>query len=359
MDTLKKRRRLVLSLFVSGLMACGPGGRAGDDEADATDDGRIVDGPSPIDVDLPHGGGDAGATPDAGCDFPPVPAVTFTEGTSGPTTYFLRVEANPRGLVVALHGTNGSARSLAENKVEWWAFFREAGALGYSVLIPESEQRDMPRRWENSPDAGNPDLARIEALIGVARAEGALSAGQPIMFIGMSQGGGVAPIFGQVLASRGLPVRAVAVHSAGGGATSNDAYRLPTTFVAMANDTIVSAAESQASARLLTERGIDSTVFVLPETTVCPERFTRISGLDASASRQIFDGLVAAGALGADGAVLTAADDQVTDSSLAGVPAAYAPFTRAIDEQLQVAGARHTFFGGRARETLAFFEAHR
>lgn len=349
--------------FVFAIAACGPGKRA-ETDADASDLALAGDGAPSVDEGLPLGGrgedADAAVNPDASCDFPPVSPVSFTEGTSGPTTYYLHAEPDPRGLIVALHGTNGSSVSLAERKVEWWAFFNEATARGYSVLIPESEQRAQPRQWDNAPTVENPDIVRIAGLIRLARMEGAFEAGQPIMFIGMSQGGGVAPVFAQVLAEQGLPVRAVAVHSAGRSALyANDAYRLPTTFVALANDTISSPQDTVASAEQLTARRIDSAVFVQGETTVCPERFTRIPGVDAAASRAIFDGLVAAGSLGADGTVRTAGDDQASDSSLAGVPAAYAPFTRAIDEQLQVAGARHTFYGGRATETLDFFEAHR
>ncbi|MDX2012902.1 MAG: hypothetical protein SFW67_22075 [Myxococcaceae bacterium] len=311
---------------------------------------------------------DAGQAPDdkgvsradGGCVVLPVRSVPFTSGASGSTTWFLARAPAPRGLVLALHGTNGSATSVAQNKLEWQAVFGEALARNYSVLVPESEQRTSPRRWDNSPWPTNPDLVRLASLLDDAVASGALPAGGPILVIGMSQGGGVAPLYGQLLASRGYPVRAVAVHSAGPTAVvSNSAYTLPTTFTALQHDDIVPAADTLAAADALTARGVPTERFVKPASTVCPEAFTRIPGVDADGSRAIFAGLVDAGVLSAAGEVRLAGSDLDQSSALPGVPAPFSAFTRAIDEQVQVAGARHAFFGGRAAATFDFVEARR
>lgn len=323
---------------------------------------RVVDAGSSL-PDAGEGtdaGTDGGGLGDGGCARLPVRAVPFTSGTSGPTTWFLARAQAPRGLVLALHGTNGSATSVAQNKLEWQVFFGEALARNYSVLVPESEQRTSPRRWDNSPRASNPDLVRLASLLDDAVASGAMPAGAPILVIGMSQGGGVAPLYGQLLASRGYPVRAVAVHSAGPTAVvSNAAYTLPTTFIALQNDDIVPVADTLAAADALAARGVPTERFLEPASAICPEAFTRIPGVDAEGSRAIFTGLVDAGVLSAAGEVRLAGSDLDQSSALPGVPAPFSAFTRAIDEQLQVAGARHAFFGGRAAVTLDFVEARR
>lgn len=341
------RNLVLLSALVVG---CGGKDSVPADDAGGVDAGVLDAGPA-----------DAGSADAGACLFAPAAFDGgFTEGQSGATAFFLFRHPAPRGLVVALHGSNGSATAVAQNKVEWQSFFAAAAARGYSLLVPESEQRDPPRHWDNAANAQNPDTARLASLLDDARKTGALPAGSPVFLIGISQGGGVAPIFGAVLASRGYPVRAVAVHSAGGSAVfQNAAYTLPTTFVAMAQDTLVPPSETISAAASLQARGIDAEVFVKPAERLCETRFTRVPGLDPAMSREIFSGLVDAGSVAADGTVLAGGSDRDQTSSLRGVPAAYASFTRRIDEQLQVVAARHAFCGDRNQATLAFFDAHR
>lgn len=118
-------------------------------------------------------------------------------------------------------------------------------------------------------------------------------------------------------------------------------------------------ADSVAAADALAARGVPTERFIKPATPLCPEAFTRIPGVDADGSRSIFSGLVDAGVLSPQGEVRTAGSDLDQTSTLPGVPPAFMGFTRAIDEQLQVAGARHAFFGSRAVQTMDFVEARR
>lgn len=286
---------------------------------------------------------------------------TWNVRQSGGTTYYRHDNPESRGLVIALHGTNGSAQSVATVKREWQSFHAAAASRGYSLLVPESELRDAPRRWDNSVGANNPDTARLAELVDEAIADGVIENDDPIYVIGMSQGGGVAPIFGQVLVERGYSVRAVASYAASPNAVcEREEYTLPTTFVAMAADEIVPTAVEGivTCAADLEARGIDAQTYVKPVESLCRERFTRIPGFDDDDSAAIVQGLVEAGVVSPEGEVLMAGTDLDDASTIPGVPLEYADFTREIDEQLQVVSAGHAFAGDRNEATLDFFADH-
>jgi hypothetical protein len=285
---------------------------------------------------------------------------TWVTGTSGPTMFHRFDNPAQKGLVVILHGTNGSSVSVARNKREWQSFHAAARASGYSLLVPESEERDKPRRWDNSPTAANPDIRRIVSLLDDARTGGHLPASAPVYVIGMSQGAGVAPIFAQLLASRGYPIRAVASYCGGEStAYARPEYTIPTTFAAMAADDVIPQAASAVAANVaaLQARGIETTSYVKPVERLCSARFTRIPGVDAANSRAIFEGLLGARVVDASGTVLTHGSD-LEGSAPPGIPASLAAFSEDVDEQLQVVAAGHAFFGDRNDATLAFFAAH-
>lgn len=285
---------------------------------------------------------------------------TWQVGQSDGTTYYRHDHAEPAGLIIALHGTNGSAESVATVKREWQSFHAAADARGYSILVPESDLRDAPRRWDNSVGPGNPDTARIATLIDEAVSEGAISADDPIFVIGMSQGGGVAPIFGQVLVERGFPVRGVAAYAASPNAVcERPEYNLPTTFVAMEADDVVPEAASgiDSCADSLAARGVPAETWVKPIESLCARRFTRIPSIDATESERIFGGLVEAGVVSESGEVLVYGSDLDGESTIPGVPSEFADITREIDEQLQVVAAGHAFVGDRNEATLDFFAA--
>jgi len=322
---------------------------------------RPSDSGAPSSVGTPSDAGGSSDVRAAACSVSPAEFDgTWTVGTSGNTTYHRFDHPSPRGLVVALHGTNGSSESVARKKREWQGFHAAARARGYSLLVPESEQRDKPRRWDNAPTADNVDLRRIATLVDDAITTGRLPARSPVYFIGMSQGAGVAPIYGQLLASRGYPVRAVASYCGGAsGVYARSEYTLPTTFAAMAADDVIPDGASAVASNVaaLAARGIPSSSYVKPVEVLCPERFTRMPSVDGAASRAIFDGLVAGGVVDATGNVLKHGSD-LEGAAPPGLPSAYAALADEVDEQLQVVAAGHAFFGDRDQETLAFFGAY-
>lgn len=343
------------------LLACSPP-RPSDEAGDsgvwqtAPDAGGGMDGG--VNPDASRPGADAGL-----CIFPAaVRGFDWTVGTNGPTRYYAHAPASPVGLTIALHGTNGSAESLAENKVEWASFFRDAVMHGLALLVPESTQRTVPRQWDNDPSTTNPDITRVVALLNMMVQQGLVSSATPINVMGISQGGGVAGIFAEVMRSMGKPVRAVAVYCAGDSATYRSSrYNLPTTFCVAAEDDVAGDAEGvQANVDVLVGKGVDVELYVQPVRQACPERFTRVPGLSTADSVAIFNGLVGGGSLAADGTVLLTSSDMDTGGEgVPGLPAAYAAASDRVREQLRVVAAQHAFFGDRNQETLAFFTNHR
>lgn len=331
---------------------------AGCSRNDAVDDPTQGAGP-------PTGGDGGGATPSDGGTgaCAPEPARfdgTWVVGTSGPTTFHRFDHPDPTGLVVVLHGTNGSSTSVARNKKEWQSFHAAARARGYSLLVPESDQREKPRRWDNAPTADNVDLRRIASLLDETVASGRLRATSPIYVIGMSQGAGVAPIFGQLLAARGYPVRAVAAYCGGASPVyARPEYVLPTTFAAMAADDVIPDAASAVTANVaaLAARGVEASSYVKPVERLCRERFVRVPGIDLDASRSVFEGLLAARVVDEAGNVLAHGSD-LEGAAPPGIPEPLAAFSDDVDEQLQVVAAGHAFFGDRNDATLSFFAAH-
>lgn len=317
-------------------------------------------------VIIDDGGGDA-ALPDAlpepsdagTCSYPPVErGFDWVLGTSGGTSFYRYIPSSPRGVIVMLHGTNGSAANVADAKVESASFLREAATRGYALLVPESDKRTVPRQWSNdTSSSANPDLVRILSLLREMRDLGVPS-DTPVFLVGMSQGGGAAGILALLLAQEGVSVKGVAAYCS--GATSAfvaPQYTLPTVFTLMANDSVVADAAAIAeNAATLSSRGVDVLLFTQAEGRACPGRFARIAGISEAGSAQIFDGLVRAGVLDAEGRV---SGGVTAEAMAAAIPPAYATYVDAIEEQLRVIAADHVFAGDRNAATLDFLDSHR
>ncbi|MFO0736003.1 MAG: hypothetical protein U0270_08995 [Labilithrix sp.] len=320
--------------------------------------------PAPTAPSAPLASDDAGADAVAltpACVTSPVVRDIFESfSDAGTTTYF---EATPdaRGIVIALHGTGGTSSSLAQESVEWASFLHEAARRGYALMIPESLERTPPRQWDAQSETG--DSAHIAKLVDLFEKKAKLPATTPLFIVGMSQGGGAAPIVAAKLTQTGWPVRAVGVYCAGGSSVFDHAeYTLPTTFSLMANDTVMTERPAvEANAAKLKARGVPVDLAVNDARELCPTALARIPGLDEAAARSIYESLQKAGVLDATGKVVEFSRNTESGASppVPGLDPQYATFERTIREQLWVAMADHAFFGARNDATLSFFDAHR
>lgn len=318
--------------------------------------------PAPADSEPvpPPPSSEAAPAPDGGaakaaCAAAPVVRESFASFADAGTTTYYRLTTKPRGIIVALHGAGGSSSMLVTESVEWASFFHEAVAHDYVILVPESLERAAPRQW--NAQAANGDTPHIAALLDRLQTKGKLSPDLPLFVVGMSNGGGAAPIVGALLAKDGRPVRAIGIYCAGASSVfDRPDYTLPTVFSLVENDTVMTKrAEVEEAARALAARGVATDIAVLPSAPLCPEAFTRIPQIDAAASRVITSELRSAGVLAEDGRVVGFS----RDLDIAALVPSYPSFGRQIEELLRVASAEHTFYGARNEATLAFFDARR
>lgn len=279
-------------------------------------------------------------------------AFQFQPSISGATSVYSYSPNNPDGLIVALHGAGGSAVRLAENTVEWRQFFNDAVARNYAILVPESDDR-YTKKWSIGTTARtNKDAVRIGALInkmGLNRA--------PIYMVGMSQGGGAAPVIAALLKSQAYQLRALALYCSGETAALRDKrYNIPVVFNLMSADTMTSVASVQSNVDNLKKRKIDAELFVKPVERVCPLRFARIEEISNSDSNEIYVDLVTDGALTSSGGVMLQLSDK--DTTNLNLPGIYLRYQREIAEQMGAASAQHLFFSDRDQATLDFFDLH-
>ena len=153
----------------------------------------------------------------------------------------------PRGLLLFLHGTGGSADACTGS--EALAVAHRAVRDGWAVLCPEAEESvagdfdgDGKTRWDVAIGPDNVDLVDLAALIAEVRAELGLGADAPNAALGMSNGGAMALALGTVRALDPdaawptLTFDGVVVHCASGRASHAALTRTPTLFLGCEND---------------------------------------------------------------------------------------------------------------------------
>lgn len=300
------------------------------------------------------------------CPTPPVSlGFSWTTGStyySG--KYYSAVPALPVGIIFALHGRGGTASLLVERRVEWASFFRDAVARRHAVVVLDAAPGSSTREWYTASTSVtyNPELVNMTNILSKMESAGLVTTTTPIYFVGIGQGGDAAGFLAAALSAT-RPVRAVAAYAAGTAAIYGSAtYAMPTTFALSDKDPLVDRSIVTANVAAMKQRGVDAAVHVRPAERVCNGRFTRIPGISGTASRLVFDGLVAGGALAADGSVAYVSADAITWGSALppqGIPPAYADFGEKIAEQLRVVGGENAFYGDRNGATLDFFDAHR
>ena len=298
----------------------------------------------------------------------------------GTTTYAKTIRsyapANPRGLVLLLHGTGGS--SALADKGEARYLLSAAIARGYAVLAPEAEevaQGDMNAdgkvRWDVSLTPDNVDLANLNELIAVVRDQGTIGSTTPLYVVGMSNGGAMSLSLGAVSASAvsssfaNLRFAAAVSYCASGRAAAAAATTTPTAWYLCANDDNdeVSNDEAKANSATLASRGIATEVDAHAASPLYDMRFTRVDGVTAASSQGIADELRAGGFVGADGLF-----DTPTDAIAASVQANPAAFpvisstpsgrVSEVVNQLRVMQAEHEMFSDWAVRTMDFLEAN-
>jgi dienelactone hydrolase len=271
----------------------------------------------------------------------------------------------PRAIIYLFHGSGGS-ENFATNATTRDTIDGLVKA-GYGYAASASLQRTDPVRWNlsSADPVGNPDLAYMLALHKRLVALGEITATTPVFAMGMSNGGGFANLFSTVAKQQGLPVKAVANYM-GPYPTplavlfEKGALPPPSFVVVAEHDGLVSAANVLANAEKIRKAGQTVETHQATETLVTPASFAAIEGIDAPASKAIFDDLVARKIIDGKGRRIVFVGQPTfsredLENLLNMLP--QGAQQRAIHRVLVAAWAGHMMRSDYAKEQFAFFEA--
>lgn len=275
------------------------------------------------------------------------------------------IPASPRALIVLFHGSGGS-ETYATNEATQRALAPFLAA-GYGFVSSASAQRVEPRRWDLSAlDAEtNVDVAYMLALYRRLIDAGEITAETPIFTMGMSNGGGMANLFGLALRDAGAPIRGIADYMGPfpipvRSAVDAGARPAPTFVVTGERDGLVSAASVLAEAERLGSLGVRIETHFVRESRLTPSDFSTIGGFDEPNATRIFSDLVAKGIVAPSGQRLFRAgqptitrDDQAAlGDQLSGLEE-----SRSIVRTLLTVWGAHMMRSDFSDEQFAFFEA--
>ncbi len=301
--------------------------------------------------------------------------------TSVPKSIRYAIPPNPRGIVMAFHGTGGSSRLIERG--EGLALALELVAAGYGVVSFDSEETvagdldgNDKRRWDVSPTVGNVDFANLDLLLGTLRTRGVISGALPLYAFGMSNGSSMVVVLGALasqpeLAARfpNLRFRAVAGYCAPGSLNAALTTRTPTAWYVCRNDTNeeVGADGNLRSAQqsaVLAARGIATDLAYNEPAPLYDERFTRAGTLDLPSSRAVVQELRNKGYLDVR-SFLNRAPDRIVADVLQQGAAGFPAFARLSGAQqgdavdaLRETYADHQLFADLAKRMIVFFGRH-
>ncbi len=299
---------------------------------------------------------------------------TFLGSTQLPKTVLSHWPASPKGLVLLLHGTGGSAKMIEKAEERYVAL--AAVHRGYAVVATEAEEvvagdqnADDKIRWNPALAKDNVDFANLDSLVGQLRQEGKLAADAPLHVIGMSNGGAMAVSLGAVGGSTvasdfpNLRFEGAVSVCANGRLTSAQVTTTPTAWLLCANDDNdqVSNDDARANSEVLRERGIPTLVDEHPASPLYDQRFMRVPGVDEAKSLALAAGLRAGGFVGDDGLFLvsTTAMQETVQSNPDAFPALTSTEGKTLSEvvnQIRVMQAEHQFYSDWAARALDFLE---
>lgn len=271
-----------------------------------------------------------------------------------PVTAITRFPPNQdKGVIFMFHGGYGGAKILLESP-EVRSFVEEATSRGFGAVALDSYDRHA-RKWDkNIAFEENFDMARVVALRQSLIDEGKMTELDPVYLYGISGGGLFASLWDQnAQVGLGFPVKATAL------IVSNGTYEImlnstaATIFAIGRNDPIVTYNAALTSFNYLLENGALTQLYVSEPTPLYPEIFWRIEGIDAIGSQAIFQALVDAGAIDAEGSFLVTPSQ--IDLALV-VPVDYIDFLYDIEQAILMAYADHTPMAHFNKQILDFFE---
>lgn len=273
---------------------------------------------------------------------------------------------NLKGVVYLLHGTGGNAVYWT-NEIENKQLLNDLVADGFGFVITEAEEitlgidgnGDGKLRWLITPldSVANIDLANLKAITDTLVQRGKFTASTPRFALGMSNGGFFAFSLASVFNYKGI----VSYCAQGNGGV---AVTTPVPVVwCMAqndnNDGVGQTGNADAlgyhQSRLAS--GLYSQYFAHSKSPVYPERFTRLSDIDAARSNLIFNELKNNACLDSDNFVIVSPIS--IKAAITANPAAWSTYTslsasqqRFVSTQIDAMYAEHQFYSDFNKQTL-------
>lgn len=300
----------------------------------------------------------------------------YTAPTTATKTARFWVPANPRGLILLLHGTGGSSTFIEQ--AETRSFALKAISKGYAVLAPEAEEvaagdLDLNGKiqWDIALNGSNIDFRSLNGLLGSLVSNSVIPAGLPYYIAGMSNGGSMAISLGAVAATGSGPsfpnlrFKAVISYCAQGSQSAASITTTPSAFFLCGNDDNenVSNAQALANSQTLMMRGVATIGMLHPATPLYDQRFIRVSGVSAAQSAAIANELRAAGFVDTNGFVSTSSS--AISAAVTASPASFPTISRLtagqqreLLAQISVMRAEHQFFSDWTSRSLRWFAGY-
>lgn len=286
------------------------------------------------------------------------------QGVNVTKTFWWYAPTNPKGIIVACHGTGGSGRAWTRS-LEHLQFSHDAVSRGFAMLSTDAEEITIgdldgngKLRWINRIASDNVDAGNISIMLNALRSRGVIAASTPVFVMGMSAGGSFSPTLGFL-----LNAKATAIYCAEGLKYVMDTTRIPNRWNNARYDDNEETDNASALLRYqqLQARGVFSAFDLHDRSPLYPERFVRIPAISFSASQAIFNDLQRAHLL--DGKnYLAITTDSLVQLALAS-PQLFPSLALLTDsersdvvDQLRAASANHQFFSDFNFSTLKFFE---
>lgn len=221
-------------------------------------------------------------------------------GVENDKAVYYAFPSNYKGLVICFHGTGGAASNWAQG-IEYRQFVNDLLAAGFAVMFTEAEevtlQQDLDMdgglRWHYTPidPAENVDMGNIAAILDTLENRGLLTGNTPVYTVGMSNGGGFAPVISYV-----LNFDATAVYCAGGSELLFGNTNVPTLWCMQQYDQHpqVGAAGNQKAREmsdLLKSRGICSEYHLNDHSPLYPQRLMRGGFITEAKATTVFNEL--------------------------------------------------------------------
>jgi dienelactone hydrolase len=301
---------------------------------------------------------------------------SYTAATTATKTARFWVPANPRGLILLLHGTGGSSNFIEQ--AETRSFALKAISKGYAVLAPEAEEvaagdidLNGKIQWDIALNTSNIDFRSLDALLASLVSTNVIPAGLPYYIAGMSNGGSMAISLGAIAATSGAPsfpnlrFKAVISYCAQGSQTAASITTTPSAFYLCGNDDNdnVSNTQALANSQTLVTRGVPTVGILHPATPLYDQRFIRVSGVSPAQSLAIANELRGGGFVDSNGFIGTASSAisaavTASPSSFPTISALTLGQQRELLAQISVMRAEHQFYSDWTSRSLRWFAAY-